>query len=108
MARRCRGQRTKRIEGPIDFVLGSDVVYAVQGFSDLVHTLVDLCQANRDPFATEIYLCLEQRWTDIDGLFWDCALKKFTAEMISDLALPIEYRVPSIKIFKLKLKNSHS
>ena len=61
-------------------MLASDVVYSVQDFPILVATLRDMCDGD-----TEVYLCNEHRWRDVDEWLEKELAKYFTWRRIATM-----------------------
>lgn len=66
--------------GKADFVVATDVVYAVQFLPQLASTLADLCGPD-----SRVVLVNERRWSDVDGWFEDELTKFFH---FSEMPLP--------------------
>eukprot|EP00026_Physarum_polycephalum_P014095 Phypoly_transcript_14569.p1 GENE.Phypoly_transcript_14569~~Phypoly_transcript_14569.p1 ORF type:complete len:200 (+),score=23.42 Phypoly_transcript_14569:359-958(+) len=84
---------------PVDYILGSDIVYALQGFEDLVKTLNCLADSK-----TEVLIAYEHRWKDVEGYFLELVEKSFTVTKILFEDTDPQFQLPAIQIFSLKKK----
>jgi len=84
---------------PVDYILGSDIVYALQGFEDLVAAIK--CLSSKD---TQILIAYEHRWKDVEGYFLELVEKYFTVSKIPFEDTNPLFQVPAVQILKLQKK----
>eukprot|EP01087_Luapelamoeba_hula_P000099 TRINITY_DN10053_c0_g1_i1.p1 TRINITY_DN10053_c0_g1~~TRINITY_DN10053_c0_g1_i1.p1 ORF type:complete len:257 (+),score=25.95 TRINITY_DN10053_c0_g1_i1:78-848(+) len=81
-----------------DYILGSDIVYALQGFEELAESLLALSDSH-----TRIYLAYEHRWRDVEGYFFEVVTPHFKVTEVEQSQHHPYYSTPIIRIFLLQL-----
>ncbi|GMI68583.1 hypothetical protein like AT1G73320 [Hibiscus trionum] len=87
------------IEPPLDYVLGSDVIYSEGAVVDLLDTLIQLCRPQ-----TTVFLSGELRNDTVLECFLEAAVKDFVVGRVDQSQWHPEYRTPRVVMYILVKK----